>query len=369
MQIVTKLPIKGLHRLIRDANLSIQAQKRLTWMDFLDSSHTFAETSRHFFEPESTIRFWRKRYNRYKPNSLVNHTSRPHHTRALYVPSCVLEKIKEIRKPYCVGKVKLQDELREQGIIIGQSKIQKLIGMMNLKCHKKIRKHVKRQNRKHMYTVPKEVYKRPGGLVYLDVKHLLLPGGLKACQFVALDHSTRYLATKVFSRITSRSTVEFLGYLQKQEPFTTIKYIGTDNGSEFLGEFEKALKEKQVLHVFSSPRSPKQNPFVERVIRTIIDELYSQQGLATTREGLNDKLQRYVIYYNTKRRHFGLNLLTPQRKLEMLQLDSAFYCFPQEVPNQYMNLPKNTLCYTITYGNTTRNNSRSVKDRRKDQRV
>ena len=61
MQIVTKLPIKGLHRLIRNANLSIQAQKRLTWMDFLDSSHTFAETSRHFFEPESTIRFWRTR--------------------------------------------------------------------------------------------------------------------------------------------------------------------------------------------------------------------------------------------------------------------------------------------------------------------
>ena len=335
MQIVTKLPTKGLHRLICDGNISSLAQKRLTWMDFLDGGHTFAEASRHFFEAESTIRFWRKRYNRYKPSSLENHTSRPHNTRAMYVPAGILEKIKEIRKPYRVGKVKLQDELKEQGIIIGQSKIQKLITMMNLKRHKKVHKRIKRRNRKHMYTVPKDMYKTPGGLVYLEVKHLLLPGGLKAYQFVAIDHATRYLATKIYSRITSPSTVEFLGYIQKQEPFTNILYIGTDNGSEFLGDFEKALKEKQILHVFSSPRSPKQNPFVERVIRTIIEELYLQQGLAITREELNDKLQKYVTYYNTKRRHFGLNLLTPQRKLEMLQLSNAFYCFPQEVPNQY----------------------------------
>jgi len=98
------------------------------------------------------------------------------------------------------------------------------------------------------------------------------------------------------------------------------------------------LKEIQVLLVFPSPRSPKQNPFVERVIRTIIDELYLQQGLAIKREELNIKLQRYVTYYNTKRRHFGLNLLTPQRKLEMLQLSNTVYCFPQEVPNQYTNV-------------------------------
>ena len=319
MQIVTKLPTKGLHRLVQDANLSKEAQMRLTWMDFIDSGHTFAEASRHFFVAESVIRFWRKRYLPWCPRSLENKSSRPHTIRCMLIPFGVPEAICELRKDHCLGKVKLQLDLKDRGFTVGQSKIQKLVTQLGLRRNKKPRKNSKRQNRTHMYAVPKDVYKTPGGLVYMDVKHLVLPGGLKAYQFVALDHATRYLATKIFRRITSRSTVEFLEFIQKQEPFTTIQYIGTDNGSEFLGDFEKALKEKQLLHVFSSPRSPKQNPFVERVIRTMIDELYLFSGLATTREGLNDKIQNYVTYYNTKRRHHGLKLSTPQKRLRLLQ--------------------------------------------------
>jgi transposase InsO family protein len=38
-----------------------------------------------------------------------------------------------------------------------------------------------------------------------------------------------------------------------------IKIVQTDNGSEFLGEFDKYLNEIGIEHYFSYPRSPKTN--------------------------------------------------------------------------------------------------------------
>ena len=47
----------------------------------------------------------------------------------------------------------------------------------------------------------------------------------------------------------------------------------TDNGSEFLGELDRYLKEKGIEQYFSYPRTPKTNSNVERLIRSIEEEL------------------------------------------------------------------------------------------------
>lgn len=332
MQIISKLPTKGLHRIIRDGTLSKQAQMRLTWMDFLASGHNVAETSRHFFVAESTIRFWKKRYNPIRPKSLEDRSHRPKQVRYSPVVWRVQEQIIELRKKYKCDKVKLQCKLKKFGISVGQSRIQKIINQAGLKRQKAKRKRVKR-NRTHMYAVPKEQHKRPGGLIYLDVKHLMLSGGRKAYQFTAIDHATRYLFAQSYKRIRSQETVAFLEYIQKQIPFEAIEYIGTDNGSEFLGDFEKALEEKDIPHVFSSPRSPKQNPFVERVIRTVVEEHYQRRGVAPTLEELNEKLEEYVKSYNMEREHYGIELRTPYEQLIMLQSENNSAANPQHHPN------------------------------------
>jgi transposase InsO family protein len=48
-----------------------------------------------------------------------------------------------------------------------------------------------------------------------------------------------------------------------------IKGIQTDNGSEFLGEFTKALKKKEIKHYFNYPRYPKGQAYVERMNMTL----------------------------------------------------------------------------------------------------
>lgn len=330
MQIVTKLPTKGLHRIVRDGTLSFEAEKRLKWIDYL-TLHTVAQSSRHFDIPEATLRFWRKRFNPHRPNSLENKSHRPIHCRFSPVVWRIQEQIVALRKKYKCDKVKLQCKLRKLGIFVGQSRIQKIINQAGLKRKCRKRAHIRR-NRSHMYSVPVEYKLRPGGLIYLDVKHLQM-GCNRAYQFTAIDHATRYLFLQSYKRIRSQETVAFLEYLQKQIPFERIEYIGTDNGSEFLGEFEKALKEKQIPHVFSSPRSPKQNPYVERVIRTVIDEYYKQNGIAPNVEELNMKLEQYVKKYNTEREHYGIGLRTPQEQLIMLQSKYNSAANPQHHPN------------------------------------
>jgi transposase InsO family protein len=53
-----------------------------------------------------------------------------------------------------------------------------------------------------------------------------------------------------------------------------IKGIQTDNGSEFLGEFTKALKKKDIKHYFNYPRYPKGQAYVERMNR-ILNHIYN----------------------------------------------------------------------------------------------
>ena len=333
MQIVTKLPTAGLHRLLRDGTLSAEATKRLKWMNYLHQGNTVAQTQRHFDIPESTIRFWQKRYNPYRLTSLEDKSHRPIHVRFSSVVLRVAECIVSLRKKHHYGKTKLQKLLADQGIFVGQSRIQKIVNQAGLKRLRKLRKTGKRKNRSHMYSVPRQNLQCPGGLIYLDVKHLILAGGGKAYQFTAIDHATRMLFVRAYSQITSTSTVAFLAYLQKQVPFTQILFIGSDNGSEFLGVFEQALEKQHIPHVFSSPRSPKQNPFVERVIRTMIEEYYWQNGVAASIEELNLKIERYAEEYNTVRPHHSLGLKTPMNYFTMLQSLNYSTAIPQHHPN------------------------------------
>lgn len=279
-------------------------------MDYIEGGNTVRQCSLHFDYPQRTIRYWRARYKKYGNRSLEDKSHRPHNTRYTTYNSVIINEVKRIRNKRVVGKVKLQILLKERGYDVGQSKIQKIINREGLKRTRK-RKRYSKHNRTHIYTVPRKDLTHIGGLVYFDVKHLYLCGSSnKVYQFTAIDHSTRMLFAKVYPKITSRCGKEFFEYVQQNLEYK-IRYAGSDNGSEFLGEFEKLLSGLETTHVFSSPRSPRQNPFVERVIRTIIEEHYQVKGLGLTIQDHQEQLDEYIHYYNYDRPHYSLNLQTP----------------------------------------------------------
>jgi hypothetical protein len=296
-----------------DGDLSPLAKKRLKWMLYIASGNSVVQCSRHFDIPLRTIWYWLRRYDLSHPKSLENKSRRPHKRRFCDVPLHHRVRIKELRKKYPWGKKKIQKLLQKEGIYIGQSNIQKIINRAGLKRIRKKRTY-KRTNRRHMYSVPREYLNIPGGLVYFDVKHLGLPGGQRVYQFTAIDHATRTLFVKIFPRITSECGKEFFLYVTERLKVVKISYVGSDNGSEFLGNFEKVLSEHNITHVFSSPRSPKQNCYVERVIRTIIEDLYVFDGIEVSIEKQQEVLEQYMFRYNKIRPHESLDMETPYER-------------------------------------------------------
>jgi len=307
---------------ISPKSLGKKAVMRLKWIDYIISGNSVLKASRHFDIPEPTVRYW---YKRFKPNdltSLEDKSKAPISSRRTPVALEEAQRVIDLRidKRYQGwGKIKIQILLEKENIFIGQSRIQKIINEAGLKrISTAKRKYYKRKNRRHMYAVPKETLKQPGGLVYVDVKHLYLPGGYKVYQFTGIDHATRIMKIRLFSRITSRCGKMFLDYLQKEYPFKKIQYLGSDNGSEFLGELDQELEKRKIKHAFSSPGCPKQNPFVERVIRTVIDEVYYFEGLEISMRKQQNRLEVYTKVYNEERPHHSLNLKTPMEQYRIL---------------------------------------------------
>ncbi len=92
-----------------------------------------------------------------------------------------------------------------------------------------------------------------------------------------------------------------------------------------MGEFDKYLDEISIEtsiprnHYYSYPRTPtsmprnKTNGNVERVIRTIEEELWFIEGVDYPIDHLNNLLRKYIDKYNFIRPHRALDYRTPIR--------------------------------------------------------
>jgi transposase InsO family protein len=169
-------------------------------------------------------------------------------------------------------------------------------------------KEIKKKTKKDRYKDKKPT--KPGELVQIDTKHEYV-NGRKVYIFVAKDVKTRISFTFAYDRLNSKNAKDFLEKLINVMPFE-IKGIQTDNGSEFLGEFTKALKKKDIKHYFNYPRYPKGQAYVERM-RTLQEEFvmyYEDYELEDIYE-FNKKMMEYMLWYNIERPHHSLNKKSP----------------------------------------------------------
>ena len=120
--------------------------------------------------------------------------------------------------------------------------------------------------------------------------------------------------------VTAHPTAEWTGrQLLEAFPYgTKPKYLLRDRDSIYGWEFEQCVKALGIEQVKSAPRSPWQNPYVERVIGSIRRECLDHI-VPLNEAHLRRVLREYVVYYNEARAHQSLNGDAPEpRKAETI---------------------------------------------------
>jgi transposase InsO family protein/transposase-like protein len=174
-------------------------------------------------------------------------------------------------------------------------------------------KTIKRNNNK--LRKPKEFKANEvGDLIEIDTI-VRFDWGIKRYIITAVDVSTRFTFAYIYKSHGSDSTKDFFKKLEQVYPYK-IKRVQTDNGSEFHKHFKEYLKKKNIIHYWNYKGQPTKNGHIEKYNRTIQEEFIDQHSvLLENTQKFNIKLIDWLIWYNTKRPHWSLNLLSPVQYL------------------------------------------------------
>lgn len=150
----------------------------------------------------------------------------------------------------------------------------------------------------------------PGELVEIDTI-VRFSNGLKRYIVTAIDTYGRPAFAWCYKRPTSINARDFFQKLQLALPFAAVA-VQTDNGSEFHKYFMTYLKEQKVTHYWNYPGRPYRNGHIEKFNRTLQEEFIDQNDVYLINlPNFNSKLMDWLLWYNTERPHWSLNLLSP----------------------------------------------------------
>lgn len=272
---------------------------------------------------------WKKQFNQgdRKTQSLLPKSTRPNNLRGMVMPDGILGFIRELRKKYPhLSKYKIKPFLdiwcKEQGIkTYSVSWIGKVISRHSFFFN--TRKSVRRRRKKPRSGY--RIYRCPSAtkvnLGYLQLDGVVINwNGQKHIFLSALEVKTRQAWIKRVSSLSSLQARLFL-----DEIIVSVSYqfhtIHTDNGSEFKAVFDQAVQELNLLHLWSPPRSPKIHAHVERFNKTLQEEFinYHLDTANAFPDEFNLLLKEWLIWYNNKRPHHSLGLISPTQYLLQLQ--------------------------------------------------
>jgi transposase InsO family protein len=299
-----------------------------------------ANTTKEAFNVgRSTIFLWKRKLRDGKGSllSLIPQSTKPKRTRRMLIDPKTSAFIKNLRENNGrIGKEKIKVLLdaycRKEGLpIVSSSKIGRVIKRNNWFFFRQGRIYHNpasgwAQRKKKSKTRISSTYKSksPGELLQLDTL-VRFDLGIKRYILTAIDLYSKFSFAFAYKSLSSRIALDFYQKLKLIAPFK-ISAIKTDNGLEFLGEFDLCLAKEEVKHYFSYPRTPQSNSYVERFNRTIQEEFVDSHldYLEDTQE-FNSKLVDYLLYYNTIRPHQALSYLTPMGFMIKEDLESKKY--------------------------------------------
>jgi putative transposase len=305
------------------ADLSPEAKRRLSWIDWYNSHEKNArKTCRHFsISPDTFYRAF-KRYEPYDLTTLESKSHRPRHLRQPTWSREIEQAVLKLREQYPRwGKDKLVVLLHKDYPELSTSMVGRILkklkdrGILREPLRHGISVHKRCWQRPYAVRKPKEYQAtHPGDLVEVDTLDVRPYHGLILKHFTARDVVSRYDVLEVHRQAKASTAAHFLDTLQCRMPFP-IRAIQVDGGSEFQAEFEDECQKRKLLLYVLPPRSPKLNGSVERAQRTHTEEFYELYDKELEIEPLNVALQGWERVYNFIRPHQALRYLTPAQFL------------------------------------------------------
>ena len=296
------------------ANLSKSAKQRLKWMDYYFKCENASSTCRHFDISRKTFYKWLKKYDPNNLFTLEDESRAPINVRQPEITSEQKLRVIQLRKKYIrYSKIKLAKiYLREYEEPISSWKIQRVIQQYNLyynprKTAKITRRRLKAVKKRRIT----ELKKKPknGFLICIDAIELRY-SNLKRYIFTGIDSYSKVAFARMYRRANSYNASDFLNRLM----YLTggkIENIQTDNGSEFEKYFRYSCDKLNLKRYHSRPRTPKDNPVIERFNRTLQEEFVNRGNFNPDVVQFNSNLTEWLIEYNFYRPHDSLGNETP----------------------------------------------------------
>jgi transposase InsO family protein len=295
-------------------NISEKAKQKLKVIDWLRAHKGNASlAARHFGLTRKTVKKWRNSFSKFGILGLNDKSHRPKKLRTIVTSWLIISEIVKLRKKYPAwSKYKIARILkRDKSIVVSASTVGRILkkkGLIDKKKSKKKSKAAKHPRKRFPggFKIHSE-----GDMVQMDTKHINLIGGRKIYQFTAIDVLTKRRVLKYYPSLASANGAAFLQHCIARLPFV-IRNVQTDNGPEFLGDFEKLCKDLNLPHYFIEPRHPKQDTYVENSHGSDENEFYQQgNGYFATIEVAQKKLDEWEYTWNYIRPHEALGYLTP----------------------------------------------------------
>jgi putative transposase len=305
--------------------LQEEAKKKAKILTFWQK-HGLEATMEAFDVKRATLFLWKKKLTESNGNliALNNKSRAPINKRKRVVDQVTKQAIVQIRTEHKrLGKDKVQiilekehtitlsvpkvgrilKDLKEQNLLPRYAKVSlyaKSGTLVERKPTKVIKKRLKRYTSTH-----------PGDVMQIDTVVRFI-NGIKRYTTTGIDVYGRFAFALTYTNHSSKSAADFVEKLVHVCPFRITK-VQTDNGSEFMYLFEEALKKHTIEHYHNYPRCPKMNAYVERFNRTLNEEFLREHRLlcASNLDLFNQKLIEYLVWYNTRRPHHSLGLLSP----------------------------------------------------------
>ncbi len=324
---------------INPVKLSKKAKMRLDVIDYYykesakhsqNNKPNIALTARRFGVSRSFVYKWLGRYNPNDLTTLESKSTRPHSTRSKVYDYETVKRIRQYRedenfsymsakKLAVIFKTSEPAKFHISAATIGRI-IKKFdlffnqpVKVIKKKSFKSKLTNANNKLKKRYYTgLRQDITNNPDiDLIEFDMKHIYA-NNKKYYAFCAINPITKESVIHVANTSTSRQAK--IALEKTVATFSNAILILNDNGSENFKEAWDYLESQQIVQCFTHPHSPKEKPFVERLIGSLQREYLAifKENILNL-ENLKYYTNRWLNNYHYIRPHQSLNYLTPQQ--------------------------------------------------------